>query len=273
MCDIDMKLDGRELAGFIKQRQYQQVVSLQHLPRRPKLAIICCNEEVVSDKYSNIKQKYGEDINIAVDVYDVSFDELESQIDKLNNDPSTHGIIVQLPLPARDEEVDKLLSSIDPAKDVDTLGASSNFLPPTPNAILWLLGGYDIDVAGKNIGLIGHGRLVGRPLADLLSESGYEPQICDETSGDRQVILDTADIIVTATGQPKSLGADDIRPGVVVIDAGTASEGGVLVGDVDPAAYDRDDIKISPVPGGVGPLTVCALFENVLNAFMSQELA
>lgn len=266
-----MLLDGRELAGFIKQRQYQQVRSLQHLPHQPRLAIICCNEEVVSSKYGDIKQNYGADIDVAVDLYTIDSDNLAEQIDTLNKDSATHGIIVQLPLPDGVKDIDGTLSLIDPDKDVDVLGSGAHFLPPTPNAILWLLGGYGIDIADKTVAVIGQGRLVGEPLTRLLRESGQEPLVCDEYTGDKQQILTHADVIISATGQTGLIKSSDIQPGTTVVDAGTASEAGVLKGDVEPAAYERDDINISPVPGGVGPLTVCALFENVLSAFMSQE--
>lgn len=267
-----MLLDGRELAGFIKQRHYEQLQNMHQVSRRPRLAIIDINQEVVSNKYAEIKQRYGEDIGVAVAVHNTSAAELMSTLTDLNQDATTHGVLVQLPLP-QEVNAEEVTDALHPSKDVDALGGNSNFLPPTPNAIFWLLGGYGIEMANKTIGVIGQGNLVGRPLVKMLRESGQEPLVCDLHTGDRQQILSQADIIVTATGQPKSLTSNEVRAGVTVIDAGTASEQGALVGDVDPLLYQREDINISPVPGGVGPLTVCALFENVLTAFKTQELA
>lgn len=267
-----MLLDGRELAGFIKQRHYEQLQNMQQVARRPRLAIVDVNQETVSNKYAEVKQRYGENIGVAVDVHNASAAELMSTLTDLNQDVATHGVLVQMPLP-QEVNAEEVTNALHPSKDVDALGENPDFLPPTPNAIFWLLGGYDIEMANKTIGVIGQGKLVGRPLVKMLRESGHEPLVCDLNTGDRQQILSQADIIVAATGQPKSLTSSEVRSGVTVIDAGTASEQGALVGDVDPSLYQREDINISPVPGGVGPLTVCALFENVLTAFKTQELA
>lgn len=266
-----MLLDGKQLAGFIKQRHADQVRSFEHAARLPRLRVISCEQEVVSSKYADIKQQYGRDIGVSVDVETVTASDLTAAIRRNNQDTSVHGIVAQLPLPAAVDS-DAVLSGIVSYKDVDALSGNADFLPPTPNAILWLLSGYNIDITNKTVGVIGQGRLVGQPLTRMLHESGQEPLTCDIDNGDYRQVLNTADVIISATGQAGLIRSADIPSGVVVVDGGTSSEFGALVGDVEPTAYERDDITISPVPGGVGPLTVCALFENLLAAFISQEL-
>lgn len=266
-----MHLRGDELAGFIKQRHFQEVRGMQHASYPPHLAVIEVQDEVVSDKYIAAKRRYGEDIGVQVSVHRVEAEELYSTIERLNDDEKVHGIIVQLPLP-KEVDTDQILTTVMSSKDVDGLAPESDFMSPTPTAILWLLSGYNIDMTDKRPGIIGQGRLVGQPLAVMLRDSGMDPLICDEHTGDMSEMLDQADIVVTATGQPRLLKSDNIPSNSVIIDAGTSLEENALIGDVDPQAYERGDITVSPVPGGVGPLTVCALFENVLTAFKSREL-
>lgn len=261
-----MLLSGDELAGYIKQRHFQEVRSMQHLPRKPHLAVINASKEVVSSKFVNAKENYGYDIGVVVSVYETAPDKLKDKITELNEDDTVDGVIVQLPLP-ESLDTEEVLEGIASHKDVDSLRSDSIYTPPTPSAILWLLSGYDIDLEGKTVGVIGQGRLVGTPLTEMLRQSGIDPLICDEYKGDVDNVLSNADVIITATGQPRLIKSERIRAGSVVIDAGTADSTGSATGDVDPQAYARDDIKISPVPGGVGPLTVCALFENLLVAY------
>jgi methylenetetrahydrofolate dehydrogenase (NADP+)/methenyltetrahydrofolate cyclohydrolase len=133
-------------------------------------------------------------------------------------------------------------------------------------AILWLLSGYNIDLMGRNILLIGRGKLVGAPLEKILESSGYKVEVIDREIPDLAQRTKEADIIITAAGSPAIIFPDMIKPGAVVVDAGVASESGKTVGDLDPSVYQRDDLTITPQKGGVGPLTVCALFENVIRA-------
>jgi methylenetetrahydrofolate dehydrogenase (NADP+) / methenyltetrahydrofolate cyclohydrolase len=176
-----------------------------------------------------------------------------------------HGIIVQLPLqdPSRTDEIVNLVA---PSKDVDALRKESQFEPATPMAILWLLSGYNIDLMGKKILLIGRGKLVGAPLEKILKDSDHDVSIVDREVADMADRAKQADVIITATGSPALLYPDMIKSGAVVIDAGVASEEGKTVGDLAPEVYERDDLTITPRKGGVGPLTVCALFENVIRA-------
>jgi len=145
------------------------------------------------------------------------------------------------------------------------------FSPATPMAIMWLLAGYNIDLRGKHILLIGRGRLVGAPLEKMLLSSGYDVEVIGREALDLAKHTKYADVIITATGSPAILYSKMIKQGAVVVDAGVASESGKTVGDLDDDVYERDDLTLTPRKGGVGPLTVCALFDNVIRA-ASQSL-
>ena len=259
-------LNGNELAGYIKERQAKEVRRLlQSEGVRPKLSIILTTDNPVIKVYVNLKKKYGADILVDVDIHRVEQAEVRDLLSKLSKDNSVHAIIVQLPL-ADPAETDSILSLIDPAKDVDGLAPKSKFEPATALAIMWLLAGYNIQLVGKEVVLIGHGKLVGAPLEKLLLADGIKPTIIDiDTPNPKDVAL-KADVIITATGHHGVLTADMIKDRAVVVDAGVASEGGKTVGDVAADVYERDDLTITPMKGGVGPLTVCALFENVIRA-------
>lgn len=259
-------LNGKELADYIKERQAHQVRALRQAWHvQPKLAIVVTIEHPVINVYMRMKAKYGADILIDVDVHRVSQDEAPAKIKELNEDTSVHGIIVQLPL-ERPEETEDIVGLVAPEKDVDGLGPNPQFDPATPMAILWLLAGYNVDFAGKKVLLIGRGKLVGAPLERILTESGVDVSVADRSTEDLKAATAEADIIITATGSPAILYPDMIKYGAVVVDAGVAGEGGKTVGDVAPKVYERDDLSITPTKGGVGPLTVCALFDNVIRA-------
>ncbi|HET7827575.1 MAG TPA: bifunctional 5,10-methylenetetrahydrofolate dehydrogenase/5,10-methenyltetrahydrofolate cyclohydrolase [Candidatus Saccharimonadales bacterium] len=259
-------LNGAELAGFIKERHAQQVRALRAQKIFPKLAIVQVKDDPVITTYVKLKQQYGADIGVDVDVHRVSQAEAPQLLNKLSIDKSVHGIIVQLPLedPSQTEEIVNLVTA---DKDVDALSKGSKFEPATPMAILWLLNGYNIELgAGQKILLIGRGKLVGAPLEQILKTSGYDVEVIDREIPDLAQMTLGADVIITATGSPAILYPDMIKPGAVVVDAGVASEEGKTVGDLAPEVYERDDLTLTPEKGGVGPLTVCALFENVLRA-------
>lgn len=256
-------LNGSELAGFIKERHAKQVRALRARKIFPKLAIIQVKDDPVINTYVRLKKQYGTDIGIEVDVHKPQQKEVPAIIKTLNNDSSVHGIIVQLPLTDA-SDTDRIVNLVEPSKDVDALGKNPDFDPATPNAILWLLSGYNIELKGKNILLIGRGKLVGAPLEKMLKNSGYRVEVIDRAISDITEHVKKADVIITATGSPAVLYSNMIKHGAVVIDAGVASEDGRTVGDLDSDVYERDDLTITPVKGGVGPLTVCALFENVI---------
>jgi methylenetetrahydrofolate dehydrogenase (NADP+)/methenyltetrahydrofolate cyclohydrolase len=259
-------LNGKELAGYIKERQAHEVRALrqaQHI--QPKLAIVVTVDNPVIDLYMRLKKQYGADILIDVEVHRVTQPEVPELLNMLSNDQSVHGIIVQLPL-ADPAETDAIVNLVPPEKDVDALGKNALFDPATPMAIMWLLAGYNIDLAGKKVLLVGRGKLVGAPLERIYKSSGIDVSVATRSTTDLAAEVSQADVIITATGSPAILYADMIKQGAVVVDAGVASEDGKTVGDVAPDVYERDDLTITPPKGGVGPLTVCALFENVIRA-------
>ncbi len=259
-------LNGSELAGFIKERQAHAVRTLRQSHKTiPKLAIIQTKDDPVINTYVRLKKAYGADILVEVDLHNVNQTEVPELIQELNRDDSVHGIILQLPLEDK-TQTDELCDEVNPDKDVDALGKSATMDPATPMAIMWLLAGYNVELAGKKILLIGDGKLVGRPLSKNLRSSGYDVTVADRETKNLSDLTIEADVIITATGRPAIIYPDMVKQGSVVVDAGVASEEGKIVGDLDPTMYDRDDLTITPQKGGVGPLTICALFENVIKS-------
>jgi methylenetetrahydrofolate dehydrogenase (NADP+)/methenyltetrahydrofolate cyclohydrolase len=260
-------LNGSELAAFITERQAHEVRGLrQGLGISPKLAIVVTIEHPAIDVYMRMKKRYGADILIDVDVHRVTMDEITDTIAQLNTDESVHGIIVQLPL-ADTSRTDEIIALVAPEKDVDGLAPTSKFDPATALAILWLLSGYNVELgAGRKIVLVGRGTLVGKPLEKLMLSSGYDVTVVDSKTPDIAAEVLQADIIVTATGAAGLITAAMIKENAVVVDAGVAGEQGKTVGDLADDVYERGDLTLTPRKGGVGPLTVCALFENVIRA-------
>jgi methylenetetrahydrofolate dehydrogenase (NADP+)/methenyltetrahydrofolate cyclohydrolase len=260
-------LDGRELADFIKERQAHEVRGLrQSWNIEPKLAIVVTVEHPAIDVYMRMKTRYGSDILIDVEVHRETMETVRETIERLNADASVHGIIVQLPL-ADTSATQEIINLVAPEKDVDGLAGGSQFDPATALAILWLLNGYNVELgAGRKIVLVGRGTLVGKPLEKLLRSSNYDVTVVDRQTSDVPAVIASGDVIVTATGTPGLVESRMIKEGAVVVDAGVAGEQGKTVGDLADDVYARQDLTITPKKGGVGPLTVCALFDNVIRA-------
>jgi len=267
-------LNGRELAEFIKERQARMVRALRQAQGvQPRLAILVSKQasadetvgNPVIDVYVRLKRAYAEDILIECDVIECADADMATRIDELNIDPSVHGIIVQLPL-ADPSLTDEIVARITPSKDVDGLGSRTFFTSATATAIDWLLAGYNVTLKEKRLTLVGNGRLVGAPLAELWRGNGLEPTVLDDTTTDLSTHLLESDVIVTATGVPSLIKSAMIAPKAVVVDAGTASENGQIVGDLADDVRERDDLTITPQKGGVGPLTIAVLFDNVIKA-------
>ena len=258
------ELNGSELAGFIKERQAKQVRALRqawHI--NPRLAIVTDVENSVIETYMRLKQRYGADILIDVEIHRVPAGGALEVIQELNNQDDVQGIILQLPI-SNPEQTEELLESIREDKDVDGLRKRAIFQAATPTAISWLLAGYGVDLRNKKVAIVGRGRLVGAPLEKMWLKSGVDVTVFEK--GDDLSQLINYDIIVSATGVPGLIKSRMIKPKSVVIDAGTASENGKIVGDVSEEVRQRDDVIITPKKGGVGPLTVSALFDNVITA-------
>ena len=261
-------LNGTELVGYVKERQARQVRALRQTSHVfPKLVIIKAKgASPVIDAYVRLKPRYGDDILIETEVLSLSEAEMPTIIQRLNADGSVHGIIIQLPLDDV-SKTDDIVNLVAPEKDVDGLGADTQFDSATALAINWLIAGYGIDLHDKAITIVGNGRLVGAPLARMWQASGFNVTVLNSSNKEELPnILKQSDVIVTATGVPRLVTSDMVAVGATVIDAGTASENGVIVGDVDDAVRERDDVKITPEKGGVGPLTIAALFDNVIRS-------
>ena len=258
------ELNGSELAGFIKERQAKQVRALRqawHI--NPRLAIVTDVENPVIEMYMRLKQRYGADILIDVEIHRVPAGGALEVIQELNNRDDVQGIILQLPI-SNSDQTDELLESIREDKDVDGLRKRAIFQAATPTAISWLLAGYGVDLKNKKVAIVGRGRLVGAPLEKMWLKSGVDVTVFEK--GDDLSQLINYDIIVSATGAPGLIKSQMIKPKAVVIDAGTASENGKIIGDVSEEVRQRNDVIITPKKGGVGPLTVSALFDNVITA-------
>lgn len=258
------ELNGSELAGFIKERQAKQVRALRqawHI--NPRLAIVTDVENPVIETYMRLKQRYGADILIDVEIHRVPAGGALEVIQELNNRDDVQGIILQLPI-SNSDQTDELLESIREDKDVDGLRKRAIFQAATPTAISWLLAGYGVDLKGKKVAIVGRGRLVGAPLEKMWLKSDVDVTVFEK--GDDLSQLINYDIIVSATGAPGLIKSQMIKTKAVVVDAGTASENGKIVGDVSEEMRQRNDVIITPKKGGVGPLTVSALFDNVITA-------
>ncbi len=255
------ELNGSELSGYMKLNQAHLVRSLKARKIQPKLVIIRDSDSPVIQKYVHLKQRYGKDIGVIVE--DWFTDDIATAIQKANMDATVHGVIVQLPL--KNSEALSAVDQIAATKDVDGLANKSDFDSATATAINWLLAGYNIELEKYHIALVGHGRLVGGPLEKIWLRSGYDVTVFNHSSNLDD--LKHYDLIVSATGSPHLIKNKMVKPGTIVVDAGTASEGGVLVGDLSEELRNRTDLAaITPKIGGVGPLTVTALFEHTLIA-------
>lgn len=259
-------LSGTELADYIKERQARQVRNLRQTWHvAPKLAIIQTVDNPVIATYVRMKQAYGSDIDIDVEVLYPGADEIMPVIERLNSDETVHGIIIQLPL-AEGIDYDQVLQAVKAGKDVDGLGGGDVFIPATAQAIDWLLNGYNIELRGKKIAIVGNGRLVGAPLAKLWKNAGHDVTVFDEHSQNMAKSLRRHSVIVSAAGVPSLILSNSVQPGAVVVDAATTAEHGKIIGDVADEVRQRSDLTITPEKGGVGPLTVVSLFENVIQA-------
>lgn len=296
-----MILDGKQIAAQIRAELREEVGKLKAAGRRaPKLAIVIVGNNPASETYVNNKLKACAEVGIeAVKIAyppEITEQTLLSEVHRLNNDPSIDGFIVQLPLPDHITET-TIMSAIDYRKDVDGLtpenvGRTVQGLPSiisaTPRGIRELLARYGIQTAGKHVVVIGRSNIVGKPVALLLMQRPYlslpgmsaaslgdaTVTICHSKTQDLQSICLTADIIIVAAGCPNLLTADMVREGTTVIDVGinriddpAAPRGYRLVGDVDFEHVAPKAAYITPVPGGVGPMTIVSLLQNTLQAY------
>jgi len=268
-----MIIDGRKIASGIISRIRSKVAAL---PFQPVFCDVLVGTDTVSAKYVDLKAKKAESAGIrflrAEFGQNITTAELKEQISGLNQSENICGLIVQLPLPGHIDR-QAVLDAINPAIDVDCLGAkrSSEFykgnmaiIPPTAAAIMYILDSLKIELAGKNILVLGQGELVGRPVTYLLKRRGLKVSTADKFTADIPGLLSKSDVIVSGTGKPRLITAEKIKAGCVVIDAGTAEDGEAIVGDADFESVRTKADIVSPVPGGVGPVTVGMLLKNVV---------
>ena len=269
-------LDGKALSQTILSKLKKEIVENN---LRPKLVIVQVGTDPASLIYIQQKQKAA--ISIGVDTKIVSVDssvaqkELEQLIDKLNKDKNIQGIIVQKPLPPQinSDQIDVL---VDPTKDVDGLNPNSTFIPATARGILELLDYYEVQIKGKKVVVVGTSKLVGRPTGLQLKKKGALVTFCDDKTSDLASKTKEADILVVAVGKQKLITGQMVKKGAIVIDVGinrvqnqesrTKNLKSKIVGDVDFDSVSKIASYITPVPGGVGPMTVAALMQNLVDA-------
>lgn len=264
-------LNGKQLSESLVQVLQLKVAAFSS---RPKLLILQVGDLETSNKYIKAKKIFAEKVGVLVEHvrYKDSVDnvttetaEIVSQIKKYNADPSINGLIVQLPIPEHLDR-DVILKAIDPHKDVD--GLNSDFTPATTRGILTLLENYKIPISGKKVVIVGRSQLVGKPTAEAFTNLGAQVTVCHRQTADLKAETRKADIIIVAAGHPGLITADHVVPGQVIIDVGITIVEGKSVGDVDFANVSPIVSAISPVPGGVGPMTIVSLFQNVLEAYI-----
>lgn len=274
-------IDGKKLAKKIRENLASKV---NNYKIKPKLAIILCGDNEASKVYVNIKTKACKEIGIDYEEYylnkNVTEEELESLIMKLNSDKNTNGILLQYPVP-KQINLTKIASLIDKNKDVDGFNPYNigmlnmgvpNFIPCTPYGIMKMFDEYKIDLNGKKAVIIGRSNVVGKPMAECLLNKNATVTICHSRTKDLKAELKQADIIIAACGKEKIVTKDMIKNGAVIIDVGTnRDKNGKLCGDVDFENVKEKASYITPNPGGVGPMTVAILMENCIKAYEIQH--
>lgn len=295
-------IDGKAIAQIVRNEVKEEVLELQKAGKNPGLAVILVGSRRDSQTYVRMKKKACDECHITSFGFDypdtVSQEELMAKVSELNDDPTVHGILVQLPLPSHIDE-NAVLASLNPLKDVDglhPLNAASLcstathvgtekldwaggfakvpfHVACTPQGCIELLDRVGVDMKGKNAAVIGRSNLVGLPVAMLLMHRDATVTIVHSKTKDPASVVRNADIVVAAVGRAEMVNADWLKPGCVVIDVGinsvddaTAKRGYRLVGDVDYKAAKEVASQITPVPGGVGPMTIAMLLRNTLNA-------
>ncbi|HCV9188774.1 TPA: bifunctional methylenetetrahydrofolate dehydrogenase/methenyltetrahydrofolate cyclohydrolase FolD [Staphylococcus aureus] len=270
-------LDGKQIAKDYRQGLQNQVEALKEKGFTPKLSVILVGNDGASQSYVRSKKKAAEKIGMISEIVHLeetaTEEEVLNELNRLNNDDSVSGILVQVPLPKQVSE-QKILEAINPDKDVDgfhpiNIGKlyidEQTFVPCTPLGIMEILKHADIDLEGKNAVVIGRSHIVGQPVSKLLLQKNASVTILHSRSKDMASYLKDADVIVSAVGKPGLVTKDVVKEGAVIIDVGnTPDENGKLKGDVDYDAVKEIAGAITPVPGGVGPLTITMVLNNTL---------
>ncbi len=278
-------LDGQALAYHIEKdlKNKIQIISTQ-THKRPKLAVILVGKDPASITYVNMKikacQRVGMDFDLKTLQEDITEAELLSLIKDYNTDQNISGVLVQLPLP-RHIDTKMVLEAIDPSKDVDgfhplNIGKlctqKESFLPATPMGVMRLLKHYHIEIKGKDVAIIGASNIIGKPLSMLMLNAGASVSVCHILTKDISFYTQNADIVCVGVGKPDLIKASMLKKGAVVVDIGINHlNDGRIVGDVDFTNVQKVAGFITPVPKGVGPMTIVSLLENTLIAFEKQQ--
>ena len=277
-------LDGKAASAAVRAQLKEEVASLKEKGITPGLAVIIVGDDPASRIYVNNKKKACAEVGIYSEEFalpaDTSQEELLALVASLNGRSDINGILCQLPLPSHLSEK-AIIEAVSPLKDVDAFHAANvghimigdfSFLPCTPAGVMELLHRADIDPAGKNCVVIGRSNIVGKPMAMLLLHENGTVTICHSKTRNLQEICSGADILVAAVGRAKFVTADMVKEGAVVVDVGmNRDENGKLCGDVDYAPVAAKASYITPVPGGVGPMTISMLLKNTVKAARLQN--
>ena len=272
-------LDGKEIAKAYRSGLQSEVEKLKEQNIVPKLSVILVGNDGASQSYVNSKKKAAEKIGMISEIVHMdessSEEEVLNELERLNNDDSVSGILVQVPLPKQVSEA-KVLEAINPDKDVDGFNpinigrlytGERTFIPCTPLGIMEILKHADIDLNGKNVAVIGRSHIVGQPVSKLLTDQDATVTLLHSKSTNTEEVLKQADVIVSAVGRVHLVTKDLVKSGAVIVDVGnTPDENGKLKGDVDFEAVKEVASAITPVPGGVGPLTITMVLNNTLLA-------
>lgn len=277
-------ISGKEVAQRVRESIKEEVKELiSKTGKRPGLAVIIVGEDPASQVYVRNKAKGCEEVGFYSEVYrlneNTSMDELLSLIDRLNKDENIHGILCQLPLPKHLDET-KIILKIDPDKDVDAFHpvntgkimiGNYSFLPCTPAGVMKLIESTGVDISGKECVVVGRSNIVGKPQAMLLLQKNGTVTICHSKTVNLKETTKRADILVVAVGKANFITGDMVKEGAIVIDVGiNRGEDGKLVGDVHFDSCEKVASYITPVPGGVGPMTITMLLQNTLTAAKQQ---
>jgi methylenetetrahydrofolate dehydrogenase (NADP+)/methenyltetrahydrofolate cyclohydrolase len=274
-------LDGKSLARQIRKELAAEVADyIGNNASMPALAAVLVGQDPASEVYVRNKQRDCEEVGIESILYHLPAQTTQAEllhlVSKLNRDDAVHGILVQLPLPAQINSR-AILEAVNPRKDVDAFHPENvgrlvqgqpRFLPCTPQGVLEILRRNDVPIAGSHVVIVGRSDIVGKPLSVMLAQKGIDATVtlCHSRTRDLPAVTRSADILVVAIGRPNFITADMVRPGATVIDVGINRTESGLVGDVDFDAVKEVAGRITPVPGGIGPLTRVMLLVNTLTA-------
>lgn len=274
-----MIIDGKKIAQDIQEDLRKKIADLGHAP---VLALVVVGEDPVIESFVRKKKKFAEIIGVHIEEHRFSetihTDTLLGKVEELSLDPSVHGIVVQLPLP-KGVDSGTVLSAISPEKDVDVIShegmtlfesGESLVLPPVVGAMKEILDRGGVSLSGKKVVIVGQGRLVGKPAEIWFKNLGMDVTVLTRTSTDISEDIRQADILVLGAGSPSLVKPDMIKDGVVILDAGTSEEKGKLAGDADSLCASKASL-MTPVPGGIGPITVAVLFRNLFVLFLEKN--